>query len=313
LLNMKSILTIECNGGYMSEAETPKLDRLQRRQVLKEVTVFMVLTFVLTWGIGAVMIAEPAFLTERFGPVDTGRGFYRGLFYFAVCIPSLLGLGLTYVYGGRLALRELFGRIVKWRVGWWWLIVCLGMPLFFFATEWLYHDVLGLGVGGAKYDLLPFGWLIGFFGGAILTDPGPPGEEIGWHGFALPRLAELMPFKAASFVLGIFWGLWHVPAFFIATTSQHAMIFPLFVITAIFLAMSMGAVYRGTGGSVLFGGYIMHVFANNLGDPVNNIWLDLVRYVVLAIVLYAIAARLRTPGMTFPPVVLPHRSTPEQG
>jgi uncharacterized protein len=39
------------------------------------------------------------------------------------------------------------------------------------------------------------------------------GEEIGWRGFALPRLDERLSPLPATLVLTLFWGLWHWPLF----------------------------------------------------------------------------------------------------
>ena len=46
------------------------------------------------------------------------------------------------------------------------------------------------------------------------------GEEIGWRGFALPRMIDRFGVGRASLLLGLLWGFWHFPTFFLKGATQ---------------------------------------------------------------------------------------------
>jgi membrane protease YdiL (CAAX protease family) len=50
---------------------------------------------------------------------------------------------------------------------------------------------------------------------------GPVAEEFGWRGYLQPRLRRYYGRIAVTAVIGVAWGLWHVPLFFLEGTGQH--------------------------------------------------------------------------------------------
>jgi hypothetical protein len=80
---------------------------------------------------------------------------------------------------------------------------------------------------------------------------GPLGEEPGWRGYALARLQDRYSALVASLILGVLWGVWHLPFFFIKGTEQETTPFFLFVLSIIASSILITWVYNHTKGSVL--------------------------------------------------------------
>ena len=94
-----------------------------------------------------------------------------------------------------------------------------------------------------------------------MSTPVQAGEEIGWRGYALPRLAARLGFARGSVVLGIIWALWHIPLFFIPGVDNYGQSIPLFVVAVTALSVAMAWLYVQTGGSLLLA-MLMHSAIN---------------------------------------------------
>ena len=76
-------------------------------------------------------------------------------------------------------------------------------------------------------------------------------EEFGWRGYALPALQERYSWRVASLILGVIWGLWHLPLFYIANTAQSHIPFALFMVNTVALSVLFAWLFNRTKGSVL--------------------------------------------------------------
>ena len=91
-------------------------------------------------------------------------------------------------------------------------------------------------------------------GPVFLFVGGPVFEEIGWRGFALPRLQRLYGPLVGTLILGALWGLWHLPLFLIPSwDTPHGSFLDvaLFVIVAVSIAIVITWVFNNTKDSVL--------------------------------------------------------------
>ena len=167
--------------------------------------------------------------------------------------PTLAAFIMTAVSEGRVGVRRLLRRIVLWQVGLrWYLFAFIGVPL-----------LMALGTiivpgGLASFQFLGPGYVLTYLATFIpvLIIGGPLFEEIGWRGFALPRLQRLHGALVGSIILGILWGLWHLPEFLVpswAATSGGSDLLAIvkFVMFAIASAIVFTWVFNNTKGSVL--------------------------------------------------------------
>jgi membrane protease YdiL (CAAX protease family) len=210
--------------------------------------------------------------------------------------PSLSGFIMTGITEGRAGVRRLLHRIVLWRVGLrWYLFALIGIPV-----------VMTLGTiilpgGPAPLLTLGPGYLLSYLGSFVLITflGGPLLEEIGWRGFALPRLQPVYGPLVGTIILGLLWALWHLPEFWVPTwaaSSGGSDFFAIvkFVIIAISFAIVITWVFNNTKGSV-FMAILVHAsidtFSIPLGvlfspsDVANSLLLSFLVLVVVLVVL----------------------------
>src|SRR5215203_5270171 len=163
---------------------------------------FFVLAYALSWSLESPLV----FLRD-----SLSAGAPPGIFLamFASMVPSALAIVLTAIVLGRGAVRKLLGRLLIWRVNpFWYLVVFLGPVA-------LTGGVVGLNtlMGGPALSLgMPLLGVAFFLAFSIF--PGSAlGEEIGWRGYALPRLQAGRSALGASLILGVIWAFYHLPLF----------------------------------------------------------------------------------------------------
>ena len=77
------------------------------------------------------------------------------------------------------------------------------------------------------------------------------GEEIGWRGYALPRLQARMSALSASLIIGPIWALWHLPLWLTGAPGRTPTLYAAFFASVIALSVILTWVYNSTGGSLL--------------------------------------------------------------
>lgn len=201
---------------------------------------YFILAYALSW------IVEIPLALEARGIIRAEIPF--SLHYLAAFGPMLSALIVTGLTDGSRGLRELKGRITKWKVGSGWLLVAaapLGLCLLLVAALWLFQgeriDLAALG----QVDFLP---ALGLAALPMWILTFGIGEETGWRGFALPRLQNDHSALSATLILWVLWALWHLPMFFY---SYDLSIVPGFLIGLLAGAITLTWLYNSTSGSIL--------------------------------------------------------------
>jgi uncharacterized protein len=226
---LTSTATKQCSFGRTA------LSELVRRHPL---AAFLILTYGLSW---ALWIPLAIFR-------DAALGTYSSLaLLIGSNIPSAVAIVLTLVGFGKGATRKLLGQLLIWRVGWRWYLVLLAPTALVVGTITLVAVTRGGPTAALAVPLLSAIITVAF-----MTFPGGAlGEEIGWRGFALPRLQFRRTALTASLVVGSLHGLWHLPLWLRGDADHPLSLYPAFLIQALALAVIYTWLYNSSKGSLL--------------------------------------------------------------
>jgi membrane protease YdiL (CAAX protease family) len=210
---------------------------------------FYVLSYAISWVLWA-----PAVLYIKFYlPTDQVPGW--------LMIPNLVGswgpffaaLAVTGILEGKPGVKKLLARLLVWRVGFQWYLVVFLLPLVILFAALGIFALQGGAVG--RFD--PGQWY------AVLLVPvfallfGPLGEELGWRGYALPRLQRSYSALWSSLIVGVLWAFWHAPAYWApagtAISGQPVTLLAVgwYLIFTIGIAILHTWIYNNTKASVL--------------------------------------------------------------
>ena len=207
--------------------------------------------------------------------------------------PTIAAILVSGALGGRAEIRALLTRLLIWRVGWGWWAVTL------FLNGGIILAALGLYglLGNAVPPFPPLGpgllleIVVMFVLVALIN-----GEEIGWRGFALPRLQARYGVWVTVAVLGVLETLFHLPIFFNNGPSeaggQNGTPFLAFLASSVLAVFLFVWLYDHTRGSLLIATLFhasMNAWSNILPFPATSasfFWLlALAQLVTVAVVL----------------------------
>jgi membrane protease YdiL (CAAX protease family) len=202
----------------------------------RQLAIAVAAMFLMPWAVWGSAIAQAHGLTSWRLP--------QGIALW-VLTPSIV-VGVLLI-GGRPALAELTRRILRWHAPLWVYAAAVAVPVLIGATT------LGLTVAagrpahlgeseGLAGCALYFCDAVGLF---LLT------EEAGWAGVLMPRLQARLRPLVASLVLGVIWGLWHLPLLNVPGERDHGLPLLAFLLLIVPSRVLMSALVNAGRGAVL--------------------------------------------------------------
>jgi membrane protease YdiL (CAAX protease family) len=197
------------------------------------VLTYFALTFAISWG-GFVLVVGPG------GFPGTGSQFDALLPFVALAMlagPAVAGILLTVLLSGTAGLRELLSRLLRWRVGArWYVAALLPAPVLAAAVLFALSLTSPIFTAESKAAILLAGITAGLT--TVL-------EEVGWTGFAVPRLRRRHGVVATGLIVGVVWGAWHLlQILWVGGTYAGSLPVPVFVALYFLAGMAQLTAYR---------------------------------------------------------------------
>jgi len=222
-----------------------------------------------------------------------------------VLIPACMAIALTALSGGKAGLWSLLGKLTQWRISHKWVIIAVALAFVMRLTI----SLIALGLG-----LIP----------VIQLRPMPPAqfvilalilfifaipEELGWRGYALPKLLEHRSPLVGSLIIGVLWGALHLALHLPGMMYAGLPLLPT-LLQLIGLSVLLTRIYMKAGGNILLTS-LFHASQSffvilNEGIPLMQlVWLMAGVYLVVAIVVVIVAGSsfARKPVATIDQVV----------
>lgn len=173
---------------------------------------FFVLAFAFSWTfwIGASLRG----FTESQGLLAVVPGAFG---------PPLAALTVHWITGGET--RSWIPTVLRIRTRFRWYAIALMIPVAMVSVATLVLFILAVDLHVAELPSRVLAFLPTVL---FMTLLGGGQEELGWRGFALPRLEQRLQPSIGALALGVVWAVWHLPLFYVPGTSQFGTPFAVY-------------------------------------------------------------------------------------
>jgi membrane protease YdiL (CAAX protease family) len=242
-------------------AHPSNLDTTKINMEKKKIVLFTAITFAITWIAWWILV----FIKQDNSDIFQNP-FYFLIFFVGGIAPTIAPF-LAIRFSDK-KFKEYILSIVKFRVNI--LYYIFGIFLIFgisYLGIWIYKLFKGPIWSDLSPDiisLMRLTLMMIVFGGL---------EEFGWRGLLLPALSNIFKFQNAALVVGVIWGIWHLPLFFMHGAAQYQSDFLVFAIQVVGLGFVLAWLYERTKSiliCVLFHAFSNAVASSGLSSPDGN-------------------------------------------
>jgi uncharacterized protein len=234
----------------MTENVSPQRERIG-------ITTFIVVLFAVSW-IGAAPMVLASW--DKIEP----NTFYKVLQVVMMLFgAALVAICASAMNGGKAGVKELLRGLLRWRAGWqWWIGVLVGQALVAAAAIWI-----GAAITGSVPKFRSAEDTLAVFVSAFIPYFFLNTEELAWRGYLLPRMQARMGAVKATAIIGVLWGVFHIPIFMMK--GGHPAGFKLlpYLVMTFLLAFIFTTVYNRTSGSILLV-HLLHQSVNSWSEAI---------------------------------------------
>ncbi len=244
---------------------------------------FYILAFAISWLGWLPMVMASQGITP----------FAHPLFQFLLILPAigptLAAVLVTAASDGKVSVNLLFKPLLQWRVGAIWLVIAIIAPALLLLAGKIVTQALGLAATAELQGNNMVGMAIATLVMSLFSNTW---EEVGWRGFALPRLQKNHNALVATLVVGVLWGVWHLPLFFWTGNPMSDYPFLDWFIGTVAVSFVYTWLYNSAQGS-LFVVTLFHVLGNTFGVVISGVSVTglAMVYGVMAVLLVAVLGK----------------------
>ncbi len=225
--------------------------------------IFFLLTFAYSWTLWIPSVLDGIGIEL---PIDI-TGYSLVVVIIGAFAPLLAAITLIGREAGWKGIKAFFGQAIDFHFKPIYLLIALALPLAIHAIVHYLAPAVGLDVAKTLFPAespvspiilaIPYLFLMLIIGGGQ--------EEFGWRGYAQEPLQDKIGVLPASLVIGLIWGIWHLPLWFMAGDLHSAYSFLAFVLMTTSISIIYAWLYNSSGNKLIIV-MIFHAM-NNTAAP----------------------------------------------